>query len=189
MGNLSFGVGTSSYYDWAKKGRLYAAFASVTSPVIYSTAAGTGGPLLWNGSGTGTAVNAVLLAVGVGITTASGAGSALGITGNSGQTSAPSSTTAIDAVANTFVGGGITTPLCTAYRVGTVTNAGNFFIPTHSLDTGALTTIGIGVEWVDLGGMIIVPPNSWASVSAAATATSAVCKIGLLWAEVPTSLG
>lgn len=185
MGNLSIGTQGASYYDWARKGRIYTAFASVTSPVIYSTAAATGGPLLWNGSFvSGSAVNAVILAVGVGLTTASGAASAIGLTGNSGQVAAPSSTTTIDAVANTFIGGGFT-PSCNTYRIGTVTNAGNFFMPTHSLDTGAITTLATGMSWVDIGGIFIVPPGSWCAVAAAATATSAVCKIGLIWVEIP----
>lgn len=186
MGNLSIGTQGASYYDWARKGKVYCAYASVTAPVIYSTAAGTGGPLLWNGSAAGSQVNAAILAVGVGVTTASGAASALGLTGNSGQTSAPSSTTTIDGIANLFIGGGIgTTPACTAYRVGTVTNAGNFFMPTHTLDTGAITTLVSSMSWVDIGGLVVVPPNSWTSVAAAATATSAVCKIGLIWVEIP----
>lgn len=187
MGNLSIGTQGASYYDWARKGKVYCAFASVTAPVIYSTAAGTGGPLLWNNSVVnGSGVNAAILAVGVGVTTASGAASALGLTGNSGQSSAPSSTTAIDAVANLFVGGGVgTSPACNTYRVGTVTNAGNFFMPTHTLDTGAVTTLISSIAWVDIGGLIVVPPSSWMAVASAATATSAVCKIGLIWVEIP----
>jgi len=185
MGELS----QTSYYNYARQGQLYSALALVTTPVIYSTATGTGGPLLWNGSGKAIGGNdgvlAILLAVGVGITTASGVASTLGITGGTGQTSAPSSTTAIDAgPVNMLIGSGGAAS-CTAYRKGTVTNAGNFFQPTHTLDTGAVTVSNVALSWVDLHGSIVVPPGSWAAVAAGATATSAVLQIGLLWAEVP----
>lgn len=186
MGNLSFGTGTASYYEWAKKGQVYCAYAKVTTPVIYTTAAGTGGPLLWNNSkANGTSVNAVILAVGADLTTASSVAATLGITGNSGQTSAPSSTTAIDAQANLFVGGGKVSSACNTYRIGTVSTAGNFFVPTHTLGTGAITTVAVLPCWVDVGGLVIVPPGSWCAVSATATATSAVVNIGLIWAEIP----
>jgi hypothetical protein len=185
MANMSFGSGGSSYFDLAKNQQVFIATANVTAPVIYTTAAGTGGPLIWNNSGPAgiKRVMAVLLAVGVGITTASGAASSLGITGNSGQTSAPTSTTAIDAQACSFVGG--STSVCSVYRVGTVATAGNFFMPFCALGTGALTVDNVDYMWHDLGGSIVVPSGSWAAVAAAATATSAVLQIGLMWAEVP----
>lgn len=187
MGNLSIGVGGQSYYDLAQQGRVFSALATVTAPVIWSTAAGTGGPLLWNNTGTSNQrVKAVLLALGVGLTVASGAASAIGITGAAGQTAAPGSTTAIDAVANMLIGGsGPATPLCNVFRVGTPTNPGTFFQPTHSLDTAAITAIPLAMQWVDLHGAIVVQPGGWASAAAAATATSAVLSIGLLWAEIP----
>lgn len=184
MGTLSVGTGSSSYYDWANKGNVFHALGLVTAPVIFTTAAGTGGPLLWNNSAAGgNAVNAVILAVSASLTTASTVASVLGLTGNSGQTSAPTTTTAIDYLKCTRIGG--PPSACNLYRVGTVSSAGNFFIPTHTLDTGAITTVNILPAWTDLGGCIVVPPGSWVSVSAAATATTAVCKIGLLWAEIP----
>jgi len=185
MANMSFGSGGSSYFDLARNGQVFVATANVTAPVIYTTAAATGGPLLWNNSGASgiKRVMAVLLAMGVSITTASGAAGALGITGNSGQTSAPSSTTAIDAQACTYVGG--SAPLCNLYRIGTVTTAGNFFQPVISVGTGALNLDNVDFAWVDLGGSIVVPSGSWASVASSATLTSGVFQIGLMWAEIP----
>lgn len=187
MGNLSLGTGSSSYYDYASRGQVFCATANVTAPVIYTTAAGTGGPLLWNNTGKDAGgvsrVNAVLLAMGVSLTTASGAAGGLGITGNTGQTTAPSSTTAIDKVQNLYLGGAA--PKCNTYRIGTPTNAGNFFVPMISLGTGAVTVDNLDMTWVDLGGLIVVPPGGWASVAGAATATSAVVQVGLIWAEVP----
>lgn len=185
MANMSFGTGGSSYYDLARQGMVYSALATVTTPGIWSTAAGVGGPLLWNNSAKdGSArVNAVLLAVGVSVTTASGAASGLGITGNTAQSAAPGSTTAIDALANMLIGGPL--PQCHVYRIGTPSSAGNFFQPTHALDTAAVTAQPLALSWVDLAGSIVVPPTGWASVAAAAVATSAVLAIGLLWAEIP----
>lgn len=172
----------ASYYDWAKKGSVFIAYATVTSPVIWSTAAGTGGPLLWNNTSLARkAVNAVLLGVGVGITTASGAASALGITG--GVSVLPTTTTAIDGVICTRMSSAL--PLCNTYRIGTVAAAATWFMPTHTLGTGAVTVGNVGASWVDLGGVIVVPPGSWASVAASATATSAVVDVALMWAEVP----
>lgn len=174
----------ASYYDWAKRGQLFIAYATVTTPVIWSTAAGTGGPLLWNNTATASkTVNAVLLGLGVGITTASGAASALGITGGSGQTSAPTTTTAITASSSTNMLAPAS--LCNVYKIGTVAAAGAWFMPTHTLDTGALTVGNVAPAWVDLGGAVVVPPGCWASVAASATGTSAVVDIALLWAEIP----
>ncbi len=167
----------------AGRGNIYAAYAAVTAPVIYSTAAGTGGPLLWNGSSGGAKVNAFLLAVTYGMSVASTVAGAIGITGNTGQSSAPTPTTAITTVANLNIGG--QSPACTAYNVGTVANAGNFFLPVGLVHTGALTVDTTDDNWVDLGGAIVVPPGAWASVAASATLTSAVMQIGLVWAEVP----
>jgi hypothetical protein len=189
MANMSYGGGQgSSYYDLARKGQIFSALALVTSPVIYSTAAATGGPLLWNNSDEDGLfrVNAVLLAVGIGMTTASGAASVLGITGNTGQEAAPATTTTIDAgPVNTNIGGPSTGSQCHVYRIGTPTNAGNFFQPTHSLDTAAITATPLALQWADIAGSIIVGPASWASIAAGATATSAVLQVGLLWAEIP----
>src|SRR4051812_41085952 len=54
------------YFEQTSRGNVYTAHAIVTAPVIYTTAAGTGGPLLWNGS---TTMVAAILAVGWGIST------------------------------------------------------------------------------------------------------------------------
>lgn len=168
------------YYELSRSGRIFAAHAIVTAPVIYTTAAGTGGPLLWNKS---TNVNAVILAVGVGITTVTTVAAALGLTGNTGQTAAPGSTTAIDSQVCGYIGAAA--PACNVYRVGTPTNAGNFFFPLCDLHTGALTVDNRGMGWFDLGGWLIVPPQGWCSIAASATATTTVAQLGLLWAEVP----
>lgn len=180
--DLSVGVAGQSLYEYSRQGKLFCARAVITAPVIYSTAAATGGPLLWNNSGaTRNQVNAVLLGVTCSITTVSTVAAALGITGNSGQTSAPSSTTAIDTSANLKIGG--PSPQCNVYRIGTPSSAGNFFLPLAGLGTGALTVDNMELGFIPLYGMVVVPPGSWASVSASATATTTVAQIGLVWAE------
>lgn len=172
-----------SHYEEANQGRIFCAHAIVTAPVIYTTAAGTGGPLLWNGS---TTHKLVLLAAGWGISTVSTVAAIIGLTGGSGQSSAPSSTTAVDSVKCTYMGG--PAPAGTAYRVGTVAAAGTFFHPLGCLYTGALTTTpGSLMNWVDLNGMFVIPPTGWISWAASATASTTVANLGLVWAEVPIS--
>jgi len=156
------------------------ATAIVTAPVVFTTAAGTGGPLIWNGS-TNKLVS--VLKVGYGVTTVSTVAAALGLTGNTGQTSAPTSTTAIDSRANLYLGGPASA--ATPYRVGTPTNAGGFFIPFGALHTGALTVDNTGMYWVDIAGAITAPPNSWVSVAASATATTTVVQVTMIWEELP----
>jgi hypothetical protein len=168
------------YYEQAARGRLFTAHAIVTAPVIYTTAAGTGGPLLWNSSSTH---KLALIAAGWGISTAAAAAGILGLTGGTGQTSAPGSTTAVDSVKNCYLGGAA--PAASAYRVGTVSAAGNFFHPLGDVNTGAVTTRPGSQNWVDLGGMFVVPQYGWISFAASATLTSAVMNLTLVWEEVP----
>lgn len=164
----------------SRYGNLFMAHAIVTAPVIYTTAAGTGGPLLWNGS-----ANKIcsILKVGVGVTTVTTVAAALGLTGGAGQTSAPTSTTAIDSSRNLLIGGPASG--ATAYRIGTPTNAGNFFLPFANLHTGALTVDNLGMVWVDIGGAVTVPPNAWCSIAASATATTTVAQMCMIWEELP----
>lgn len=168
------------YYEQASRGRLFTAHAIVTAPVIYTTAAGTGGPLLWNGSSTH---KLAILAVGWGISTVSTVAAILGLTGGTGQTSAPSSTTAVDSVKNCLLGGAA--PAASAYRVGTVSAAGNFFHPLGDLQTGALTTRPGSMNWTDIGGMFVVPQYGWISLAASATASTTVGNFGIVWEEIP----
>lgn len=168
------------YYEACVRGNIFVAQAIVTAPVIYTTAAGTGGPLIWNGS---SSINVNVLKIGWGVTTVTTVAAALGWTGGTGQTSAPSSTTAIDGGRNLFLGG--SAAKATAYRVGTVTNAGNFLMPFGDLMTGALTTTPGRMNWVDVDGLCIIPPNCWGSVSASATASTAVLQICVVWEECP----
>lgn len=175
-------------YDFVASGRanVYSALAIVTGPVIWSTAAGTGGPLLYNGSNANglKGVTAFILSVSCNITTTSGVAGTLGITG--GPTTAPTTTTAIDSLMNLrFSTGAPATPGCSLYRKGTVSAAGLGFMPVFDIDTGAQTvdTVVKGLE--HLGGIIEVGVGNFASLAGSATLTSAVMNLGLVWAEVP----
>ena len=184
MGNLSQGVAGSSYFDRALQGQVFAAYANVTAPVIWTTPTGTGGPLLWNNTGIADKpVNAVLLGVTCAVTVVTTVAAALGITGGSGQTSAPGTTTTIDSVANLKIGGAA--PRCNVYRIGSPSAAGKFFLPLMGLSTGALTVDNEMMGFIPLDGMVVVPPGSWVSIAASATATTAQLTLGLIWAEIP----
>ena len=158
--------------------KLFFANAIVTAPVIFSTEAGTGGPLLYNPS---SSIQANIIAVGYGITTASGVSASIGLTGGYAE-SAPTSTTAIDSQGCLYVDA--STPVCSVYRVGT-TGTNRWFFPLGDIGTGAVTVNTTQVNWVDLKGMITVPYQSFVSVAASATLTSAVLNIVLVWEEVP----
>lgn len=167
------------YGDASLNKRLFVAHASVTAPTIYSTAAATGGPLLWNST---QSVLGRILKVGFAVTTASTVTGALGLTGATGQAAAPSSTTAIENTGNCYVGGpksGIT-----PYRLGTVTNAGTFFMPFAQITTGAITASRDAMTWIDINRIVTIPPGGWLSVAGSATLSTAVIQIGIVWEEI-----
>ena len=170
------------YYEAAYRGNVYWAKAIVTAPVIFSTAAGTGGPLLWNSS---TAYNLVLLKMTVGITTVSTVAGSLGIA--TGLSTIPGTLTAIDSLFNAKNPGVLLTATANAQvsRVGTPTAAATNFIPCFSINTGALTVAaGLQLSY-EFDGSIIVPPGSFVSPAGSATLTTLVANIGLCWMEVP----
>lgn len=177
-GELNTSDAHGQLYEAGVRGNLFFAHAIVTAPVLYTTAAGTGGPLIWNGS---TNKNVSILKVGLGVTIVTTVAASLGLTGNSGQTSAPTATTAIDSSGNMFIGGAASAS--TQYRIGTVTNAGNRFLPFANLHTGALTVDTLGMTWVDVAGAFIIPPNSWGSIAASATATTTVMQACIIFEE------
>lgn len=171
---------------FAGRGNVYVANAVVTAPVIYSTAAGTGGPLLYNGSssasGNTKGVTAYVIAASFGLSVASTVAGALGLTG--GPTTAPTSTTAITSVQNLELVSGATPPQCSVYNVGTVSAAGTFFLPFGHVHTGAITVDTDDDNFIHLGGLCRVSPGYFAAVSASATLTTAVLSIGLVWVEI-----
>jgi hypothetical protein len=173
-----------SYYSLCQQEQIFAATAAVAGVVAYSTATALTGPLLWNGSGSTSntsRVMAVLLGVSIGWTTAGSNTGVLGIATGIGQTSAPTSTTAITVSGNTFPGG--KTSLCTPYNVGTVANAGGMFFGTHMVS--ATSTGGVADTFVALDGIIQIPPGTWAAVCGAAAYATMAYKATLVWAEIP----
>lgn len=181
MGELLISGLMAKYSSLVKAGKVFNSYATLTAPVAYSTAAGTGGPLLWNRPNSG--VDAHILAVGFSTSVVTTVAGGLGVTGNAGQDVAPTTTTAIDASGNSLVGGAASA--CTTYRVGTPANAGNFFVPFAQVHTGALTVDTTGLLWVDLGGIVVVPPAAWASIAATAALTTLQAQVALVWAELP----
>lgn len=184
VGELLISEILGRYSNLVKAGKVFSAWASpVTAPVIFSTAAGTGGPLIWNK--TGSNVDAHILAVGFGaLSTATSVANALGFTGNGGQAVAPTATTAIDASGNCLVGGPVT-GMGGVYRIGTPSNAGGQFTPLLQVGTGAITIVTAAISFFDVGGLFVIPPGSWGAIAAGATLTSGVLGIGLIWAELP----
>lgn len=169
------------YYETTSRKNVFIAHAIMTAPVIYTTAAGTGGPLLWNGSST---VYGNLLKVGFSTSVVTTASGGLGITGGTGQTAAPGTTTAIDGSGCTYLGG--PAPQITPYRLGTVTNAGTWIAPFVEFHTGALTVQSTNaMTWVDLDGLFLFGPGSWMAIAGTATLTTLQVRVSLIWEEIP----
>lgn len=173
------------YYELAYRGRLFTTTAFVTANVIFSTAAGTGGPLIWNPPGSG--INVVLLKVGWAVTVTTTITAAIGITGGSGQLLAPTAATAIDVAQKTTLVGSNFTSLAQAYEIGTVLNAGALFMAYGNVSTAAVTVQNPNPTWVDFEGSIIAPPGSWLSAGSCSKTLSslAILHVSAMWAEVP----
>lgn len=190
---LNYGGFGASSYEFARRGLAYTAYASGVTPVVYSTAAGTGGPLLWNGSykagvkANTTAVNLVLIGASCVVTTAATAACSIGLTGNSGQAAAPTSTTAITGLDNNLFAVNAGNPQASAYNKGTVSSAGIGFLPLFYISTAALSANPVVTTcYVDLGGKYVVPPGGWVSLASSAAADATlVLSLALEWVEVP----
>jgi hypothetical protein len=171
------------YSTLAKAGKLFMAYATVTAPVVFSTAAGSGGPLLWNRPNS--TIDAHILALGFSTSVVTTVAGGIGLAGSVGQTITPSTTTAIDATGNCLLGGPAT-QLGGVFRVGTVANAASQFFPVAQFHTGALTVDTTGVTWQDVGGALVVTPGTCGFVAATVTLTTLAIQIGMIWAELPT---
>lgn len=169
------------YSNLCKSNSLFCAYATLTAPVIFTTAAGTGGPLLWNKPNSG--IDAHILAVGFSTSVVTTVAGGLGLTGNSGQTTSPTATTTIDASGPLYMGGA-NSQLGGVFRVGTPTNAGNVFMPLSQFHTGALTVDTTLTTWMDIGGAMVVPPGGWGSLAGTATLTTLQVQVGMIWAEL-----
>lgn len=183
LGELLISELVGKYSSLVKSGKVYSAYAIVTAPVIFSTAAGTGGPAIWNKPSS--TVDAHILGISFGgLSTATSVAGSLGLTGAGGQSIAPTGLTAIDATGNMLVGGPVS-QMGGIYRVCTPANPGTQYMPFVAVGTGAITAVEIEASWIDIGGALIIPPGTWGSVAANATLTSGVVGVGLVWAELP----
>jgi hypothetical protein len=179
-GSVLVSHGLPDYYELCRNGYIQQAHAIVTAPVIYTTNTGTGGPMLHNRTANKVAV---LLKVGVGVSTVSTVGAALGLTGRSDQgDTVMTATSAIDSQSNMYLGGSASA--MSLYKIATPAVAGNWFLPLGDLHTGALTTDNFGMGWFDMEGLIIVPPGAWVSLAASATASTTVMSAAFIWAEL-----
>ncbi len=172
------------YSTLCKLGKLQFAYAtlSASSPTIYTTNTLTGGPFLWNPPGSG--VDAHILAMTVTNTTvpSTGTAGAFGITYGP-QNAAPTATTAIDASGNMLAGG--PSSALTVYRTATPAAAGTSFVATYQCGLTAVSAQFVPA-WVEMGGIIILPPGNFLALAGSSTMTNGVFKAGLLWAEFPT---
>lgn len=190
---LNYGGFGASSYEFARRGLAYTAYAAGLTPTVYTTAAATGGPLLWNGSygsavkGAYQAVNLVLIGASCVVTTAATTPCAIGLTGNAGQTAAPTSTTAITGVDNNLFSMNASNPQGSAYLKGTVSHAGIGFLPLFSISSAATSSVPVtSVCYVDLGGKYVVPPGGWVSLASSVAADATlVVSLALEWVEVP----
>jgi hypothetical protein len=179
LGGLHVSELLAPYYEAVRQGIVFGALAqTVTAPVIWSTASGQGAPLVYNGT---TDKNVVLLAMGVGTLVASTVAGSLGIAvGYAGAV--PGSTTVADARWNCLGGGGASA--ATPYRLGTPANAATSFTPIIRASTTALTG-EVGISFVELKGMFVIPPGYFCSIAGSATLSTMQMHGALIWMEVP----
>lgn len=170
------------YSDLVARGIVYSAYSIVTAPVIWSTAAGTGGPLVWNSSVAATGLKRIeLLAVGIGTHVVTTVAGSVGV--GWGTSTAPSSTTAIDLTENCLAGAADSG--MTVIETGTVSAACKGFMPLMNAHTGALTVDNTGMVWYDIGGLIQAPTTGFITLAGSATLSTLVIGATLVWAEIP----
>ncbi len=181
------GAATSSLLEFSRTGNVFCAYsAGVTSLPAYSATAL--GPILWNGATQNPQLKAVIIGVGISLTTASGAAVGIGLTWGSQLTTFPvqntpiAATTAVTLTSSTLVNG--PAPQCTAYNAGTVASAGKGYMQLMNVPTTAVTALPLADAWIPIDGAIIIPQGGWVALAASATATSAVLQYSIVWAEV-----
>ena len=180
-GELLLSALVGKYATLVKSGKVFYTSAIITAPVIFSTAAQLG-PMLWNKPGSG--VDAHVLAVGVSSpTTASTVAGAISYASNI-QATVPTTATALT-VMNAYSSGGVSA-MGGVFSTATILVAPtNVPFPLIAVNTGAITTAAVPLNYVDVGGMFQVAPGSIGYICGNATLTAGVFTIGLLWAELP----
>jgi hypothetical protein len=172
----------SKYSTLVKSQKVFFTSASITAPVIFSTAAQLG-PMVWNRPGSG--VDAHILAVSVGAPgTASTVPGAIGLATNA-QATVPTTATSITAW-NSYTGGA-QSQMGGVFSTATVIVAPTpIFWPLIGVNTGGITTGMISNSWVEVGGAVVVAPGGIGYVCGSATLSTTVVHIGMLWAELPS---
>ena len=169
----------SKYYEQASRGRIFFANTLVTGKVIYTTEAATGGPVLLNLS---TTHNAAIIGIGFGTYIASDGVGALGLTGSYGYTATFATSSAITTQGCLLVNA--STPRMEVYSTAT-TNTNRWFMPLIEVGTGATSVITLGQTWVNLDGMVVVPPGSAIAVAASSAMANLDVEVTMVWEEVP----
>jgi|SRR6266850_82116 len=184
MGEIGISEVMPRYSALAKSGFVYTARSALQTLALAGTA--MTGLVVWNSSA-GSQANAVDLHIlkisgDVAVTSATLTGIALAR--GTGQSTAPTSTTASSSYGNNYLGGSAGAAI--AYSVATLATAPvAMFDVMHN--TAAISTTGEDVGFYeDLEGVIVVPPGGVICFVAlgAASAASAV-NLGMMWAELP----
>ncbi len=178
VGEQLYSLLTPVYSTLVKSGRVHFAYATLTAPVIFTTAAGTGGPFIQNPSTSGVDVH--VLAVSAVTVVGSAVAGGVGFTGAAGTTTA---STAIDSAGNAMSGG--PNSAVNVYRVATPATVGTFFMPILQIGTGSVTVSNMTPAFTILDAAFVIPPGTWGSIAASATLTTLQLSVGLLWAELP----
>lgn len=181
LGELSVSELMPRYSALAKSGKVFSARGALQTLSLAGTA--MTGLILWNGSSTTGGVDLHLLKTTGNVPVTSATMTGIALAQFSAQPSAPTTATAAT-VLNNYVGGAAGQAF--AYTAGTLVTT-----PTAKLDvlhnTAAIATTGVDIGWyVDLEGVIVVPPQTGVCFVAlgAASAASAV-NLDLTWAELP----
>lgn len=182
FGELAVSEVMPRYSALAKSGFVFTARAALQTLSVAGTA--MTGLIVWNSSSGSNAVDLHILKISGNVAVTSATMTGIALARLTGQTSAPTGTTAASSYGNNYIGGVAGAGI--AYSVATVIAA-----PTAMFDvlhnTAAIATTGEDAGFYeDLEGSIIVPPGVIICFVAlgAASAASAV-NLGAMWAELP----
>lgn len=167
------------HFELVRNGMVFGALAqTVTAPVIWTTAAGSGGPFIYNGTND---KNLVPLAFGLSDIIVSTVAGSVGLA--TGVTTAPTAVTAADARWNLLTGGAASS--ATPYRIATPSAAATSFLPLIEIGTGALTVSNQGLIFFPIEGMCVIAPGGFMTLAGSATLTTLQYHAAIIWAELP----
>ena len=116
------------------------------------------------------------------VVAAADADGAIGLTGSYGYSATFSTSTAITTQGCLLVNS--STPRMEVYSSAT-TNTNRWFMPLGSIVTAALNLGNSAWNWIDLGGMVVVPSGSAIAVSVSEAIADIDMEITMVWEEVP----